>query len=54
MLKGEADKAKDAAKRLTEDYADHGFCIDLAEAKAIGLNVAGHTGSAGGNSVEIA
>ena len=39
MLKGEPDKAKDAAKRLTEDYADHGFCIDLAEAKAIGLNV---------------
>lgn len=27
------------AKRLTREYADHGFCINLDEAKKIGLNV---------------
>jgi len=30
---------KEIAKRLTKEYADHGFCINLDEAKRIGLNV---------------
>jgi hypothetical protein len=32
-------KAEEIADRLTKDYADHGFCINMAEAKKIGLNV---------------
>ena len=30
---------EEIAKRLTREYADHGFCINLDEAKKIGLNV---------------
>lgn len=32
-------KPKDVAKRLTMGYADHGFCINIDEAKSIGLEV---------------
>lgn len=32
-------KPEDIAKTLTEDYADHGFCINYEEAEKIGLNV---------------
>lgn len=39
MLKDQHQKAKEVAKRLTEGYADHGFCINIEEARAIGLNV---------------
>lgn len=31
------ERAEQIAKRLTEGYADHGFCINLEEAKNIGL-----------------
>jgi hypothetical protein len=40
MLRNISDSAKRAAeiaKRLTEDYADHGFCINVEEARNIGL-----------------
>jgi hypothetical protein len=30
---------REVAKRLTSGYADHGFCINLEEARSIGLNV---------------
>jgi len=30
---------QEVAKRLTHGYADHGFCINLEEARSIGLNV---------------
>ncbi len=30
---------EDIAKRLTSEYADHGFCINFSESKNIGLNV---------------
>jgi hypothetical protein len=30
---------EEIAKRLTKQYADHGFCINISEAKKIGLNV---------------
>ena len=39
MLKDNAQKAQDASIRLTEGYADHGFCINIEEAKSIGLTV---------------
>jgi len=41
MFKENSDsqKAVQIAKKLTEGYADHGFCIDLEEAKSIGLIV---------------
>lgn len=35
----DSDKALQIAVKLTEGYADHGFCIDLEEAKSIGLTV---------------
>jgi ATP-dependent protease ClpP protease subunit len=40
MLKGEKkeEKAEEIAKKLTTGYADHSFCIDIDEAKSIGLN----------------
>lgn len=41
MLKGDAEKAKAVATRLTEGYADHGFCINIEEARSIGLVVNG-------------
>jgi len=33
------DKVEGIAKRLTEGYANHGFCINIDEATTIGLNV---------------
>jgi len=33
------DKVNGIAKRLTEGYANHGFCININEATTIGLNV---------------
>ena len=36
---GSADKATAIAKRLVEGYVDHGFCIDIDEARSIGLAV---------------
>ena len=39
MLKNCPEKASEVALRLTEGYADHGFCIDLGEATEIGLVV---------------
>ena len=39
MLKDQPDKAQDIAIRLTEGYADHGFCINMDEATALGLIV---------------
>jgi len=33
-----AEDAKEVARGLVENYPDHGFVIDLAEAEAIGLN----------------
>lgn len=33
------DIPENIAKRLTKQYADHGFCINITEARKIGLNV---------------
>lgn len=47
MLRQDANRnqrAQDIAKRLTEGYADHGFCINLEEARTIGLVVDELTG----------
>jgi hypothetical protein len=38
MLKGDGEKAANAAKCLVHDYANHGFCIEVDEASQIGLN----------------
>lgn len=35
----EKSKSKRIAKRLTKGYADHGFCINIDEAKSLGLEV---------------
>ena len=35
----ETDKADTIARRLAREYADHGFCINIDEAKSIGLKV---------------
>jgi len=35
----DTDKVEGIAKRLTEGYANHGFCINIDEATTIGLNV---------------
>ena len=40
MLKDQPDQAKQIAKRLTEGYADHGFCINVQEARQMGLKAA--------------
>lgn len=40
MLQTDHPKATDAAKRLTEGYAHHGFCINAKEAETIGLAMA--------------
>lgn len=37
MLKSEPAKAKEAARHLARDYSDHGYCINIQEAKDIGL-----------------
>lgn len=37
MLKSNAKLAKEIAEKLTTGYSDHGFCINLEEAQAIGL-----------------
>ena len=39
MLKGDQPKAEATARRLSESYADHGFCINLEEATELGLRV---------------
>ena len=39
MLKDNRDLAENIANRLVEDYADHGFCINIDEADSIGLMV---------------
>jgi len=39
MLKNDLEKAKQIAKQLTTGYADHGFSINVDEAKQLGLNV---------------
>lgn len=39
MLKGNHEKSEEIAKRLTKGYADHGFCINVDEARNIGLSV---------------
>ena len=39
MLKNETDLACDISKKMVEDYADHGFCINMEEVKSLGLKV---------------
>ena len=39
MFENNPQVAQDVASRLVEDYADHGFCINIDEAKALGLTV---------------
>ena len=39
MLCDDPDKAKSVASRLVEDYANHGFCINVDEALSLGLVV---------------
>ena len=39
MLKNEQEKADRIANSLVEDYADHGFCINIHEASILGLTV---------------
>ena len=41
MLKDDPAKASEIAVRLTEGYADHGFCINIDEATTLGLVVKG-------------
>lgn len=38
MVKGDHRTATEISTRLTTGYADHGFCINVDEAKEIGLN----------------
>ncbi len=49
-LKGSTE---DIANRLAKQYADHGFCINLIEAKKIGLNVREIDGDLLDNSWEL-
>lgn len=37
MLSSQPEKAAEVAKQLSEGYADHGFCINLEEARELGL-----------------
>ena len=37
MFRENGDIASQIAKKLVEDYADHGFCINVDEAKSLGL-----------------
>ena len=37
MLKDQEKLAEEIANKLVEDYADHGFCINIDEAKNLGL-----------------
>lgn len=39
MLKDNPEKASEVAHHLVEDYADHGFCINIDEATSLGLIV---------------
>ena len=39
MLKDNEELALEIAKKLVEDYADHGFCINISEAQSLGLVV---------------
>ena len=40
MLSNDPAKAARSAKKLAQEYSDHGYCINVQEAKDIGLNVA--------------
>jgi len=46
MLKDQSEAASKAAKRLTEGYPDHSFCINLAEAQDLGLKAEALEGQA--------
>jgi len=37
MLKGQTAKVKSIVEKLTSGYVDHGFCIDINEARSLGL-----------------
>lgn len=37
MLKGKPARVKKIAEKLTSGYVDHGYCIDVTEAQALGL-----------------
>lgn len=39
MLKDNAEAARQIATQLAEDYANHGFCLNIDEARALGLVV---------------
>ena len=39
MLKDNAEAARQVATQLVEDYANHGFCINIDEARSLGLAV---------------
>lgn len=39
MLKGKEASARQIATRLVQDYANHGFCINIDEARSLGLTV---------------
>ena len=39
MLKDSQDDAERVSNSLVEDYADHGFCINIQEAESLGLKV---------------
>ncbi|KYC48206.1 MAG: Serine dehydrogenase proteinase [Candidatus Methanofastidiosum methylothiophilum] len=39
MLKDQKDKVSDISKQLTRGYAHHGFCINIEEARELGLVV---------------
>ena len=40
MFEEKPDEAKIISQKLAKEYADHGFCINIDEAKSIGLKVA--------------
>jgi molybdate-binding protein len=44
LSSGEAAKPKEVAEQLTKGYANHGFCINVDEAKKLGLNAIEITG----------
>ena len=39
MIKDDEKSARQIATQLVKDYANHGFCINIDEAKALGLVV---------------
>jgi hypothetical protein len=46
MLKDRPEVSSRTAKHLTEGYPDHSFCINLAEAQALGLEAEALEGKA--------